>query len=223
MDQVPGASSPRSSMLGCGAMLFEAREALGDAAQQRVWRVAVAAPAWPGVREVVPGMNNLMIVFDPAVLAPGELRLQVEREWQDESSVERPARVVELPVVYGGAAGPDLPVVAEHAGLSIEDVVRLHAEALYTVYFLGAHPGFAYLGGLPRRLHTPRRAEPRLHVAAGTVAIGGAQTGAIAQSGPSGWQLIGRTETVFFDPSGSPPTLLAPGDRVRFRSLGMAS
>lgn len=210
---------PRASHLGAGALLFEAREALGDDAQQRVWAVADDAQAWAGVRETVPGMNNLMIVFDPLAVQPQKLIEKVNKAWLHPGRGAREGKTVELPVVYGGAFGPDLAEVAAHAGLDVETVVELHSRALYAVYFLGAHPGFAYLAGLDPRLHTPRRAEPRLKVPAGSVAIGGAQTGTIAQASPSGWQLIGMTEQTFFDAAKTPPAMLAPGDRVRFRAI----
>ena len=185
-------AAPRVSALGCATLLFESEGEFGNSAQERVWYVGELAQAWDGVQEAVGHRER-----------------------------DRQQQPVELPVVYGGAAGPDLETVAAHAGLSLDDVVRIHSQALYTVYFLGAHPGFGYLAGLDSRLHTPRRAEPRLQVPAGTVAIGGQQTGAIAQTSPSGWQLIGRTERTFFDPLASPPALLAPGDRVRFQVVGI--
>jgi 5-oxoprolinase (ATP-hydrolysing) subunit B len=210
---------PRVSSLGCTSLLFEDQGAFGAAAQESVWRVDELAQTWPGVRETVPGMNNLMVVFDPLVCTRQHLIDQVNAAWQAEGRSTRGGRLVELAVVYGGAGGPDLHEVAAHAGLDVDSVVELHSQATYTVYFLGAHPGFAYLAGLDARLHTPRRADPRVQVPAGTVAIGGQQTGAIAQTSPSGWQLIGRTEQSFFDPAATPPALLAPGDQVRFRAI----
>ena len=177
---------PRVSRLGCGALLFEARKEPGDAAQQRVWNVDRVAQTWTGVRETVPGMNNLMLVFDPKATDAQTLIRAVQAAWRLEPPPLAAAKLVELPVLYGGAGGPDLAALAVQAGLDVDTVVRLHAEAVYTVYFLGAHPGFAYLAGLDPRLHAPRRSEPRPRVAAGTVAIGGKQAGVIAQTTPSG-------------------------------------
>lgn len=211
----------RASPLGCGALLFEPDAPFGDAVQRRVWQVAAQARAWGGVRETVPGMNNLMVVFDPSAADPEEITRQVRAAWQCEPAGAEAGKLVEIPVLYGGAGGPDLAEVSRHAGLDIDAVVQLHAQATYTVYFLGAHPGFAYLGGLPEPLHTPRRAEPRLQVRHGTVAIGGMQAGVVAQTSPSGWQLIGTTDLSFFDPAAQPPALLAPGDRVRFQPIGV--
>jgi KipI family sensor histidine kinase inhibitor len=128
---------------------------------------------------------------------------------------------VDVPVHYGGEYGPDLKTVADHTGLSVKEVVERHAGGHYVVFFLGFQPGFAYMGGLEDALHTPRRSEPRLEVPAGSVGIGGAQTGIYPATSPGGWQLIGRTALKLFDPSRNPPTLLQPGDRVRFTVAGM--
>jgi 5-oxoprolinase (ATP-hydrolysing) subunit B len=122
----------------------------------------------------------------------------------------------EIPVRYGGAAGPDLPAQAERAGLDMDTYISKHSAAEYTVAFLGFQPGFPYLRGLPHELAAPRRASPRTRVAAGSVAIGGAYCGIYPASGPGGWQIIGRTEIVMFDPQRDLPARLMPGDRVRF-------
>lgn len=218
-----GSDAPSSplvvSALGTGAMLFDADGGASPdpAVQHRIWAIAEVAELWPGVRETMPGMNNLLVVFDDQALVPEALAAQVQQAWLQPSQAVRVARTVELPVVYGGAGGPDLAALAEHAGLDVHATAQLHAQATYTVFFLGAHPGFAYLGGLDPRLHMPRRAQPRPQVRAGTVAIGGAQTGVVAQVSPSGWQLLGVTDAAFFDPLRVPPALLAPGDQVRFR------
>ena len=125
----------------------------------------------------------------------------------------------EIRVEYGGAAGPDLPALAERAGLDVAAYINSHAAVEYTVAFLGFQPGFPYLRGLPDALYAPRRASPRVRVAAGSVAIGGAYTGIYPTSGPGGWQIIGRTTAIVFDPQRDAPALLMPGDRVRFVPL----
>jgi KipI family sensor histidine kinase inhibitor len=126
---------------------------------------------------------------------------------------------IEIPVCYGDAFGPDLDAVAAHAGLDASDVIERHANAEYRVAMLGFMPGFAYLLGLDPALHAPRRASPRTRVPAGSVAIGGAQTGIYPRELPGGWQLIGRTPLALFDASRTPPALLRPGQRVRFRPI----
>lgn len=125
-------------------------------------------------------------------------------------------RFVEIPVCYGGAFGPDLDDVARHTGLSPERVVELHASVQYRVYFVGFSPGFPYLGDMPAELATPRLPSPRKRVAAGSVAIGGSQTGIYSIESPGGWRLIGRTALPLFDANAKPPALLQMGDRVRF-------
>ncbi len=128
-------------------------------------------------------------------------------------------RRVEIPVCYGGELGPDLDDVARTHGLAPEEVIRLHADADYLVYMIGFMPGFAYLGGLPERIATPRRKTPRTAVPAGTVGIGGRQTGVYPLVSPGGWNLIGRTPVKIFDIKRDEPTLLSTGDRVRFRPI----
>ena len=216
-------TSARIQPLGDAALVCmpAAGASLTLACQSRVWAVAAAAWTWPQVVDVVPGMNNLTIAFDPLAADVDALTAQLAQAWDEASETASSAdRVVEIPVRYGGADGPDLDEVARHTGLSVDKVVELHERAEYTVFFLGFQPGFAYLGGLDPRLETPRRAEPRTAVAPGSVGIGGAQTGIYPAASPGGWQLIGRTDAVLFDASRAQPSLLQPGDRVRFKAVG---
>jgi KipI family sensor histidine kinase inhibitor len=186
-----------------------------------VWAAAAAAREWPHVLEVVPGMNNLTLVFDPLEADRDALVSHLQTAWNAVSDAPAPGREVEIPVQYGGEFGPDLKAVADHTGLSVREVVERHSNGDYVVFFLGFQPGFAYMGGLEAALHTPRRASPRLEVPAGSVGIGGEQTGIYPATSPGGWQLIGRTELPLFDPARRPPTLLQPGDRVRFTIAGI--
>jgi biotin-dependent carboxylase-like uncharacterized protein len=126
---------------------------------------------------------------------------------------------VEIPVAYGGVHGPDLPLVARHAGLTADEVIRSHSEAEYTVGAVGFSPGFGYLIGLDDQIVTPRLAVPRLRVPAGSVAIGGAQTAVYPVKTAGGWNLIGRTGLPMFDPARDDPFLLRTGDTVRFRPV----
>lgn len=132
------------------------------------------------------------------------------------------SREQEIPVCYGGAHGPDLAAVAQHLELSMTEVIARHACATYRVAMLGFAPGFPYLLGLDPALAMPRRRDPRQLVPAGSVAIGGAQTGIYPAPLPGGWQLIGRTPARMFDIAATPPSLFAAGDRVRFRAIGEA-
>lgn len=186
------------------------------ARQQRIWQLAAGLAEVDGVLELIPGMNNLTLLFDPLHTESPALERAAQALWAEPAQDRPLGRRVDIPVRYGGEDGPDLQVVADHCGLSTDEVVRRHGEPEYCVYFLGFQPGFAYLGGLDPALATPRRAEPRLSVPAGSVAIGGAQTGVYPLATPGGWQVIGRASIALFDPAAEPPTLLAPGDRVRF-------
>ncbi len=147
--------------------------------------------------------------------APGEALLKLLEAPADTTGAA-PGRLVEVPLRYGGADGPDLAELAARAGMSEAQAARLHCAAEYRVAFLGFQPGFAYLTGTPAALAAPRLATPRPRVPAGSLAIGGPYSGIYPGGTPGGWRLIGRTELVLFDPKRDPPALFAPGDRVRF-------
>lgn len=177
----------------------------------------------PGLTEVVPTYLSLAIYYDPLTLDVEALKARVrELVGRLEAITLPPSRIVELPTVYGGVYGPDLPFVAQHTGLSEAEVIRLHSRPLYHVYALGFTGGFPYLGGLPARLVTPRRESPRLKVPAGSVGIGGQQTGAHPMETPGGWRIIGRTCVPLFDISKEPPTPVEPGDKIRFLPISEA-
>ncbi len=211
-------TDPKVSVLGTAAMLFEAPGAPVLESQQRIWALARVAAAWPEIREGVPGVNNLMLTFaaPPRDLAP--LRTRLLAAWADAEPIALQGRVVELPVVYGGDAGPHLADVITHTGLGVDELIERHTAPLYPVYAVGSHPGYCYLGGMDERIATPRRKVPVLSIPGGAVSIGGTQTGVSASPGPSGWNTIGSTSLCFFDPARSPPALLQPGDAIRFRA-----
>ncbi|MEG3109156.1 5-oxoprolinase subunit PxpB [Pantoea sp. T14] len=206
----------RCYLLGERAAVLELEPPISLVSQQRIWGLNQRLQAHEEVLEVIPGMNNITILLrDPQHKALDAIeRLQ---RWWEESEAQLPeSRQVDIPVIYGGESGPDLNVVAEQANMTPQQVVELHSSSDYVVYFIGFQPGFPYLGGLDQRLHTPRRAEPRVLVPAGSVGIGGSQTGVYPLASPGGWQLIGQTRVALFDPKNQPPTLLRPGDTVRF-------
>ena len=206
----------RLHSLGDAALLCELPPPATLAQQQQIWALANEALQWPAVQEALPGMNNLTLMFDPARIDAAELEMQVLAAWPQLAAAAIEGRTIEIPVAYGGEHGPDLADVAAHTGFTPAEVVRRHAAGEYVVYLLGFLPGFAFMGGLPPELATPRRAEPRVAVPARSVGIGGAQTGVYPLVSPGGWQLIGRTSLEMFDPAAAEPTLLRPGDRVRF-------
>ncbi len=184
----------------------------------------------PGVWELVPAYTTITLFYDPGRAieagAPAEdiagwLGERVNERLQKATKIKTSngGRTVEIPVCYGGEFGPDLATVAEHTKLSPEEVIKRHSGGNYLVYLVGFSPGFAYLGGLPAELATPRRATPRPRVPSGAVGIGGGQTGVYPVSTPGGWNLIGRTPLALFLPEQDPPVVLRAGDRVKFRAI----
>lgn len=186
-------------------------------AQQDVLRLTPLLGALPGVTNVHPAYASILVDFDP--LATGHLLLQRAAEWLFAESASAPLpepRLVEIPVSYGGEHGPDLEQVAALTGHTPEEVIAIHSCAGYIVHFLGFSPGFPYLGGMPESIATPRLETPRRRVPAGSVAIGGRQTGVYPMASPGGWRIIGHTPLALFDPQADPPARLRMGDHVRF-------
>lgn len=169
-----------------------------------------------GIVETIPAYSSLTVLYDPKILdfsAVVEKLNEFEEECEGQSILSSP---IEIPVVYGGKYGPDLRFVAEHNHLSVEEVVKIHSLAEYLVYMLGFTPGFAYLGGMSKKIAAPRLEKPRKRVPAGSVGVGGKQTGIYPIESPGGWRIIGRTPLELFDVEKDPPVLLKPGDRVKF-------
>lgn len=199
---------------------------ISPALHKRVIALFHALQAWhdPRIRNLHPGYASLLIDFDPLQLTYDELNSVVQQMAPaSDSMADERANVITIPVCYDIEFGPDLADVAQQAGLSLEEVVRLHSAPTYLVYFLGFTPGFAYLGGLPDILHMPRLASPRPLVAGGSVGIAGSQTGIYPFDSPGGWRLIGRTPLRMFDPEATPPTRLQPGDRMKFSPIDRAT
>ena len=211
------AETPSISVLGTSALLFEAPGGTDLRAQQRIWALAREVARWSEVREAVPGMNNLLVSLAHPPIHRGDIEARLRAAWDAAEALALKGRLVELPVVYGGAGGPHMADVVAHTGLSVDEIVERHSAPLYTVYALGSHPGYCYLGGMDPRIATPRRKVPVLSIPGGAVSIGGSQTGVSASDGPSGWNTIGSTTMHFFDPTQDPPALLQPGDSIRFR------
>ena len=214
----------RMSAMGSGACLLDAAgPAFDEAVQERIWAAARAARAIPGVLEAVPGMNNLLVVFDPLRTRSGAVERTLSAAWRDAEPEAIVGRDFTFAVLYGGPKGQDLDGLARHAGLPAEELVRRHAAASYTVAAIGAMPGFPYLSGLDPALAWARRPSPRLSVIEGAVIVGGAQAAIMPCTAPSGWHIIGWTQARLFEPTAAEPALLRPGDRVRFTVAGLAS
>ena len=184
----------------------------------------------PGVIEIAPAYTTVAVFFDPTrVLSAGAesdrlfdwLGERIREALSDAREVHHQleSRLMEVPVCYEAEFALDLKDVARRAGVHWKEVADLHCSAEYRVHCLGFTPGFPFLGGLPGKLATPRRSTPRKEIPAGSVAIGGAQTGIYPIKSPGGWNVIGRTPLRLFDPAKNPPVLLRAGDRVRFRAI----
>jgi len=232
---------PAIEPLGDGALLIRLGERIDPDLNRTALALAAALrkAALPGIVDIAPAYASVSVRYDIAAFADSArcahecvaarigaiVNESVQGVRDGILSTNHIAgrdahEIVEVPVCYGGESGPDLAEVARHAGLTAEEAVALHARGDYRVAMLGFMPGFAYLLGLATQLHTPRRTTPRIRVPAGSVAIGGAQTGIYPRELPGGWQLIGRTPLTLFDPSRAEPALLQPGQRVRFRAIG---
>lgn len=165
-----------------------------------------------GLVECVPAFASLMVTYDPLITEYERVRNSLEGLMGAGLKTEqKQGRVIEIPVCYGGIYGEDLPFVAEHAGLSAEEVIRIHAGRDYRIFMLGFLPGFPYLGGMDERIFTPRLQNPRTKIPAGSVGIGGEQTGIYPMDSPGGWQLIGRTPWKLYDP-------MSPGGGIHYEA-----
>ena len=173
-----------------------------------------------GVRDIAPAFTTVALHYQPECLGPRPFarlkELLLERLAAPIEIGRAEARVIEVPVCYGGEFGPDIDEVATKCGLSLEQVIALHLGSPHRVYMLGFAPGFPFIGGLDAALAMPRRVTPRTQIPSGTVAIARDQTCIYPLQTPGGWNLIGRTPLRLFDPTVEPPCLLRPGDTIRF-------
>jgi inhibitor of KinA len=170
-----------------------------------------------GVEAVVPAYRSLSILYDPLATTPArlaEILHALEADFRAAHIAE--PKVVPIPVCYGGEFGPDIGVVTEHTSLDEDEIVAIHASVDYPIYMIGFTPGFCYLGGLDRRLQTPRRKTPRTNLPAGSVGVAESQTGMYPVESPGGWQIIGQTPLRLFAPARENPFLYEAGDRIRF-------
>ncbi|MFD2874297.1 5-oxoprolinase subunit PxpB [Mucilaginibacter ximonensis] len=184
---------------------------------------------FPGFKTTIPAYATLTVLFDPLIVAKSDLRgkscfekvsayllgLNSEKLANEETTASR----ITIPVCYGGEFGSDLQELASLLKMDTAELVKLHSEAVYQVYMIGFVPGFAYLGGMDKRLESPRKTTPRKSVPAGSVGIAGMQTGIYPLQTPGGWQLIGRTPLQLFDVKRAQPSLLKAGDEVVFKPI----
>lgn len=205
---------------GTGALLLDVAtgSAFDERWQARLLALAESLGGIDGVEDVVPGMNNLMVAFDPLTVDAGVMERRLADGWRSAVATGGIGRSHDIAVVYGG---PDIEAFAIDLGLSVDEVVERHAGAVYRVAAIGAMPGFPYLSGLDPALATPRRAVPRQGVQRGAVIIGGGQAGIMPITASSGWHIVGHTDFTLFDPYRAAPATLAAGDVVRFSVAGV--
>jgi len=198
-------------------------ERIDTALARRVHCAAQALQTHLGERllDVVPSYASIMLRYDLLQDDLASLLESVRHILSDlpENPLDHASELVELPVFYHPRVGPDLERIARHAGLSVDDVIALHAEQTYHVFAIGFAPGFAYLGEVSSRIAMPRLATPRPHVPAGSLGIADRQTAIYPLDSPGGWNLIGRTPVNMFDVNREPSSLLRVGQRVRFRPV----
>ncbi|HLS61089.1 MAG TPA: 5-oxoprolinase subunit PxpB [Virgibacillus sp.] len=224
--------------LGDSALIVQFGEGIHQTIHQKVRRLSamLEEDSFTGFIESVPAYNNLLIYYNPYVVHQSHRTNQSNCELpfspyqkvctymndlvqKIEEKTFFEARQITIPVLYGGEYGSDLTYVAAYHGLSVEEVINIHSENEYLVYMIGFAPGFPFLGGMNENIATPRKKTPRLAIAPGSVGIAGKQTGVYPLETPGGWQIIGRTPQRLFLPEISPPTLLQPGDKLRFAPI----
>lgn len=200
-------------------LIVEFHQEISEQINRRVMELAKNLRNRPvlGIVDMIPAYCTLLINYNPLTVSREALISDIKKRLSlPEGKEETVGRVVEIPVCYGRYFGPDLRSVADYAGLSPKEVIRIHSGRDYRIYMMGFLPGFPYLGGLDQRIASPRLAVPRTKIPAGSVGIGGAQTGIYPLASPGGWQLIGRTPLAVYDPLREEPFLYRAGDSIRF-------
>lgn len=215
---------PQPCLLPAGdsAILVEFADEIDDAVNDRVHALAqrLRDQSRPEILDLIPAYSSLLVCYDSTKIQYATLANFLQTILHSSQvDISSSPRLVEIPVTYGDKFGPDLEFVARWSGLSKAQVIELHVSIVYRVYFIGFTPGFAYLGRVPSQIAAPRLETPRARVPAGSIGIAGGQTGIYPMETPGGWRLIGRTTQTLFDPKNDSPTLLRPGDRVKFVSV----
>ncbi|HCM77274.1 MAG TPA: allophanate hydrolase subunit 1 [Cytophagales bacterium] len=170
--------------------------------------------------ETINAYNSLTIIYNPNQISFSELKEKIKALYEASNHENKIAsKKWMIPVCYDQEFGIDLEEISKKNNFTIDEIIEAHSRPDYVVYFTGFLPGFLYLGGLPKSLHMPRRATPRVRIRQGAVAIGGAQTGIYPSESPGGWNIIGNSPLIFFDPSQSPPCFAKAGDHLQFYSI----
>ncbi|MGB6037808.1 MAG: 5-oxoprolinase subunit PxpB [Cryomorphaceae bacterium] len=172
-----------------------------------------------GISDTFIAYNSLTIRYEEEVDFASEMALLKKRYEEVKSLEAEESRCWHIPICYHPEFGLDLDEISRVKKISVEEVIRLHTEPEYLIYFIGFQPGFSYLGGLDARIHMPRRANPRLRVEKGSVGIGGEQTGVYPSDSAGGWNIIGKSPIYFFDIAKPKPCFAKAGDRIKFTSI----
>jgi KipI family sensor histidine kinase inhibitor len=206
---------------GDSAIAVEFSRNIDDTANQRVLALdrTLAREPVAGVTETVPTYRSLLVHYDPVLVDFATLSEKLAVLAQLPVPATAKARRWRIPVVYGGEHGIDLEDVAKTLNTTADDIVARHIAGDYRVAMIGFTPGWSYLSGLQDSLHMSRRQNPRLLTPAGTISIGGVQTGVQCLAGPSGWHLLGQTAVRTYQLHRDPIFLLEPGDRVTFSAV----
>jgi inhibitor of KinA len=208
--------------VGDRGLLAEYGDAIAPEINRKVRMMAMALEQERpvGMVEVIPTYRSLLIIYDPIETGVTDLEQTLKAVEVRLDKIEiPPPRMLEVPVLYGREWGPDIEFVAQHAGLSVKDVIRIHSGRPYQIYMIGFTPGFAYLGGLSEAIHAPRLETPRTLIPAGSVGIANNQTGIYPIPSPAGWRIVGRTPLNLFDPMKPEPFLYRAGDFIRFTAI----
>lgn len=225
-------AKPKISPLGDGALTVDLGNEISLDLNSKAISLAdrISSSAFAGLIETVPAYSSVGVFFDAVQVrltfpefptAFDAVRDLIEKVLgKPDAAYTSGTRTVEIPVDFGSDVALDLDVVADHSGISPQEVIDLFQSKAYRVYMLGFLPGFAYMGKVDDRIAAPRRSSPRRSVPKGSVGIAGTQTGIYPLESPGGWQIIGRTHLEMFTPTAASPCLLRPGDDVRFVRIG---
>lgn len=170
-----------------------------------------------GVIDIIPAYESIALIYERKLDDPEVEAKKIEKSTNNKAVQEPAPKKIEVPVCY--ELGLDWEEVEKHTGLSKEDIILKHVSGTYTVAMMGFLPGFLYLSGLDKAIACSRKENPRTKIPAGSVGIGGDQTGIYSLESPGGWQIIGRTENSFFDVHSNPPTSVEPGDEIVFTRI----
>lgn len=205
--------------LGDNGILLSFENEISESIHHKIQQflAELSAAKIPGIMEWVPAYQTIVIYYQPEIISFQDFTTKIKGiSMGQKNGLNSSPIIYEIPVFYGAETGPDLPFIAEYHGISVEEAIAYHSRQEYLIYMMGFVPGFPYLGGLPQQLAVPRLTHPRARVAAGSVGIGGSQTGIYPAEVPSGWRIIGITPVRLFDLHNSSPVLLSAGHYVKF-------